>query len=146
MEAIIGKQYPNKVIPLIEASKSSIKIIVFDWRWYPNDPGNPVQLFNQALIRAQRRGVEIKAITNIKEIVNILKQNGCQAKTIQTQKLVHPKLILIDDEVMVLGSHNFTQSAFTMNFEASVILQGRTELDEFLRFFDNMYNNYGELS
>lgn len=146
MEAIIGKQFPAKVIPLIEAAKSSIKIIVFDWRWYPNDPGNPVQLFNQAIIRAKRRGVEIKVITNITEIVNILNEQGCQAKRIETQKLVHPKLILIDDETLVLGSHNFTQSAFTMNFEASIIITGRQGLDEFINFFDNLYNNYDRLS
>ena len=143
MEAVIGKQYPDKVIPLIEASKSSIKIIVFDWRWYPNDPGNPVQLFNQALIRAQRRGVEIKVITNIPPVVNLLNQNGCHAKKIETQKLVHPKLILIDDETMVLGSHNFTQSAFTMNFEASIIINGRENLTDFLTFFNGLYNNNG---
>ena len=131
------------MIPLIEASKSSIKIIVFDWRWYPNDPGNPVQLFNQAIIRAKRRGVEVKAITNISEIVNTLNQQGCQAKKIETQKLVHPKLILIDDEIMVLGSHNFTQSAFTMNFEASIIINGRENLTDFLTFFNGLYNNNG---
>ncbi len=135
MEAVIGKQYPDKVIPLIEASKSSIKIIVFDWRWYPNDPANPVQLFNQALIRAMRRGVEIKAIANIPEVIKILNDNGAKAKKIETQKLVHPKLILIDDETMVLGSHNFTQSAFTMNFEASVIINGRENLTDFFVFF-----------
>ena len=143
MEAIIGKQFPDKVIPLIEAAKSSIKIIVFDWRWYPQDPGNPVQLFNQALIRAKRRGVEIKVIANIADVIHILKSQGIDAKKLDTQRLVHPKMILIDDEIMVLGSHNFTQNSFTMNFEASILVTGRPELDEFLKFFDNMYNNNG---
>jgi len=41
-EYISGREYPVKVIPLIEQSVKSIKIIVFDWRWYPQMPG---QLF-----------------------------------------------------------------------------------------------------
>ncbi len=56
METIIGKEFPQKVIPLIEQAKTSIDIVVFDWRWYPQDPGASVQLFNQAIVRAVRRG------------------------------------------------------------------------------------------
>lgn len=140
METIIGKEYPKKVIPLIEQAKHSIDIVVFDWRWYPQDPGASVQLFNQAIIRAVRRGVKVRAIANNDQIVDILKQNGCQAKKLLTTKLVHPKLMLIDEETAITGSHNYTQSAFQMNYEISMIIQGREEIQNLIQFFNNLFN------
>jgi phosphatidylserine/phosphatidylglycerophosphate/cardiolipin synthase-like enzyme len=139
METIIGKEFPKKVIPLIDQAKTSIDIVVFDWRWYPQDPGASVQLFNQAIIRAVRRGVKVRAIANNDEIVNILKQNGCEAKKLLTAKLVHPKIMIIDNEIAITGSHNYTQSAFQMNFEVSMILRGREEIKRLIEFFNNIY-------
>ena len=143
MEAIIGKQFPDKVIPLIENAKQSIKIVVFDWRWYPNDPANPVQLFNQAIIRAKRRGVDVKVITNIVDVIKILNTEKIEAKKPLTPKLIHSKMIIIDDKILVIGSHNYTQSAFTMNHEASVIIEGGDQLVDFIEYFYNLFKNYG---
>jgi phosphatidylserine/phosphatidylglycerophosphate/cardiolipin synthase-like enzyme len=141
METIIGKEFPKKVIPLIDQSKTSIDIVVFDWRWYPQDPGASVQLFNQAIVRAVRRGVKVRAIANNDEIVNILNQNGCHAKRLLTAKLVHPKMMIIDNEIAIIGSHNYTQSAFQMNLEISVILRGREEIKRLIEFFNNIYDS-----
>jgi len=139
METIIGSQFPKVVIPLIDKAKFSIDIVVFDWRWYPQDPGASVQLFNQAIVRASRRGVKVRAIANNDEIVNILNQNGCQAKRLLTSKLVHPKIMIIDEETAITGSHNYTQSAFQMNYEVSMILHGREEIQRLIDFFKNLY-------
>ena len=138
-EIIVGKEFPGKVIPLIEAAKNSIDIVVFDWRWYPQDPGNSVQLFNQAIVRAVRRGVKVKAIANNNEIISTLKGVGVEAKKLITPRLVHVKLMLIDSETAIVGSHNYTQSAFQMNYELSVVLQGREKIQRIIQFFNNIY-------
>jgi len=143
MQTIIGKEFPDKVIPLIDNAKQSIKIIVFDWRWYPNEPGNPVQLFDQAIIRAKRRGIDISVVSNVQDVVGILKQQNIKAVRPNIAKLIHTKMILIDDKILVIGSHNLTQSAFTMNFELSVIVESETTLDRFAKYFDNLFNTYG---
>ena len=143
IEPIIGKEFPNKVIPLIDQAKTSIDIVVFDWRWYPNDPANPVQLFNQAIVRAVRRGAKVRAIANNDEIVATLKACGVLAKRLTAKNLIHCKLMIIDDEILILGSHNYTQSAFTMNYEVSIIVEGRENLTNFINFFNNLYNTYG---
>ncbi len=146
MDTIIGKEFPIKVIPLINEAKKTIDIIVFDWRWYPQDIGNSVQIFNQAIILATRRGVVIRVIANNDEIINILNQNGCKAKKILTKKLVHSKIMIIDGRTAIIGSHNYTQSAFQMNLELSVILDDFEKIADFSNFFTNLYNNYGRLS
>ena len=139
IESIIGNEFPKKVIPLINGSKKTIKIIVFDWRWYPNDPANPCQQFNHAILTAKNRGVEIKVITNIDNVVNILNQQGCKAKHIASKRLIHAKIMIIDDQHIIIGSHNYTQSAFTMNQEISVILRDVLDLSPFVNFFNSLF-------
>lgn len=142
MEVIIGKQYVSKVIPLIDNAKQSIRIVVFDWRWYPFDPSHPVQLFNQSIIRASRRGVRVSVISNNQEIIDILKREGIIAKKPLTPNLIHSKLIIIDDSILIIGSHNFTQSAFTMNHEVSVIIDNDPQVCHCTNYFNNLFNNY----
>ena len=146
VETIIGRDFPKKVVPLINSAVSSIDVIVFDWRWYPQDPGASVQLFNQAILRAIRRGVKIRVIANNDEIVNVLKNEGCETKRLVTKSLVHCKVMIIDNKIMITGSHNYTESAFQMNLELSVILDPCEKIAEFSDFFTNLYNNYGNLS
>jgi len=97
MRTIIGSEFPKIVIPKIDEAKKSIKIVVFDWRWYPNDPGSSCQLFNQSLVRAVRRGVDIGAITNFEGIAKTLEALGIKAKKIRVADIVHCKFIIIDD-------------------------------------------------
>ena len=143
MDPIIGKEFAEKIIPIIDSASHTIKIVVFDWRWYSQDPGNPVQLFNQAIVRAIRRGVVVQAVVNSDDIVKMLKSVGASARKIISKNLVHAKLIIIDDVDVVLGSHNFSQAAFTMNFEASIYLPSCEKVSAFTEFFNALYLNHG---
>jgi phosphatidylserine/phosphatidylglycerophosphate/cardiolipin synthase-like enzyme len=140
LQFVVGKQFPDVVIPLIDAAKSSIKIIVFDWRWYPSEPGNPAQLFNQAIARSLKRGVDVAAIVNHEDIKRTLETLGVKVKKLPTKNLVHVKLMIIDNQVAILGSHNYTQSAFTLNFELSVALFNPPEIGRLISFFDNLWH------
>ena len=145
METIIGKEFSIKVIPLIESAKKSIEIVVFDWRWYPQDPGAAVQLFNQAIVRAARRGVKVRAIANCDEIIQVLREQNIDAKKLISKKLVHCKFMLIDGEIVIVGSHNYTQSAFQMNHEISVIFRDIDNFAVFFSYFNNLFNSHGEI-
>jgi len=139
MQTIIGQEFLKKVVPIIEGSKKSIKIIVFDWRWYGDDPANPVQLFNQAIVRAVRRGVKIEVIGNSEPVLSTLRSVGVQARKIVSKNLVHAKMIIIDDVDVVVGSHNFTQSAFTKNHEVSLYIQAAPQAQDLIKYFEKLW-------
>jgi len=143
MQAIIGKQFPKVVIPKIEEAKKSIKIVVFDWRWYPYDPANSVQIFNQSLVRASRRGIKIQAVANNDELIQILKSFDIHAKKVISKNLVHAKLMIIDEKIVIIGSHNYTQSAFTMNYEISAMFDDDETAKQFLDFFSSLFLSNG---
>ena len=136
---IIGKEFANEVVPLIKAAKNSIDIIVFDWRWYHDQIGSEIQRFNHALIIARRKGVKIRAITNPFKTIAVLSQLTIDAKKPITKGLMHTKLMIIDGKTAILGSHNYTMNAFTINFEVSVIIREREAVERLKQYFNNLW-------
>lgn len=136
---LVGSDYPKKVIPLIDDARKSIEIVVYDWRWYANKPNHPAQQFNRALVRAVNRGVLVKAVCNRPAIVSQLQEVGIKARTLRDKRTVHTKLIIIDDETLVIGSHNFTQNAFSRNIETSVIVDIPDDVQRLREFFQRLY-------
>lgn len=137
--AIIGAQFPKVVIPLIESARHSIRVVVFDWRFYPTQPGSPVTLFNMAIARAAQRGVEVRALVGNADVVESLRRQKCTGKQLHSKKLLHTKMLIVDDTCVVLGSHNYTQSAFSMNEEASVLFEMPQADHSFLQYFDRLW-------
>lgn len=136
---IVGAEYPAKVIPFIDKAKRNVDIVSYDWRWYPNQPGHAVQRFNIALVNASRRGVIVRAVVNNAEILPILAKVGIQARKMKDHRTLHTKLILIDDEVAIIGSHNITRNAFGANVETSLAVGIPDGERRFSEFFSNLW-------
>jgi phosphatidylserine/phosphatidylglycerophosphate/cardiolipin synthase-like enzyme len=138
-ETIIGAEYPEKVGKLIDTAIFSIDILMFDWRWYKNDPSHPLQIFNQKLVRAVRRGVKVRCITNYAELVETLNLLGFDAKVWPQSTLLHSKLLIFDKLVIVSGSHNLTGNAFCSNVEISTIINEPALAKSFGDYFENIW-------
>lgn len=136
---IISKDFPNVVIPLIDSADDNIDIVVFDWRFYKNDPANPVSLFNQAIARACARGVTVRCLVQNDGVVDNLKKLGCYARKLESKKILHTKLLIIDRVRIIIGSHNYTQHAFSSNHEASIFVVMKDENNGLVQYFNNLF-------
>lgn len=138
-QPLIGSQYVKELIPIINDARKSIDILMYDWRWYPDNPQHALSLLNQAFVRAIARGVQVRAVVNSRQLVPPLLAVGIKAKTITSGRVLHSKLILIDDEILVIGSHNMTRNACNTNLESSLVVsipEGQTRFHE---YFNNIY-------
>jgi len=136
---IISKDFPKMVIPLIDNALHSIDIVVFDWRFYKHDPGSPVSLFNQSISRACSRGVSVRCLVQNEGVVNNLLKLGCNARMLNTKKVLHTKLLIIDKVGVIIGSHNYTQHAFSSNEEASIFVIMKDENNGLMQYFNNLF-------
>ncbi len=137
--AIIAQDFPRVVIPVIENAKESISIIIFDWRWYPSIQGSQVSKFNRAICEAVKRGVVVRCLVNNRDVEGRLLSAGCQARLLHSKKLLHTKMLLVDDVKLVIGSHNYTQSAFSANEEASVLVTMPDRDNNFVKYFTALW-------
>ena len=110
----------NKIIELINSAATSIEVAMFTLT-HPH-------LVN-ALIAAKNRGV------NVQVAIDFQSKNGASRKAIEKLerekitilfnreiKLCHHKYISIDQKTLLLGSANWTKSAFNKNYDCFLIL------------------------
>jgi len=141
IESIVGNEFSPKAVEQINKAVKSIKIIVFDWRWYPTEAGTPMQNFNQSILNAKKRGLQVQIITNNQGIVKTFIEQGINAKQLKSKRLLHVKLMIIDDKHIITGSHNYTQNAMTINYEFSFLIYNCPQIERCLKFFNNLFYN-----
>lgn len=149
----LGSDYPKRVIPLVVGAQNKIDILMYQWKWYSHESAGGVQKLNLAICRAAKRGVKVRVLLNIESHAHpITRINGRTAGFLEKAGVVikwgsigvttHAKALLIDDDVLVLGSHNFSKGAFTRNQEASIIVKGREAIKDYRRYFDNLWRSF----
>lgn len=137
---IVGSEFSAKVVPILESAKRNIDIVVYDWRFYPERLAHPCQLFNRALIAAVRRGVIVRAVVNNAQFIDTFKRLGIQVKKMPDKRVLHSKMIIVDRETLIIGSHNYTSNGMVRNIETSLIVSIPEGITRFADFFENLYN------
>ena len=137
---LFGADYVKKVVPFINAVQEEIRIIIYDWRAQKEPEVSALSLFNQAIFNAAARGVNVRAIVSSETLKDFLSTKGVFAKVLPTEKMLHTKLLILDRYHVVLGSHNFTKSAFTSNHELSVYFIETEYENRFISYFENLWS------
>jgi phosphatidylserine/phosphatidylglycerophosphate/cardiolipin synthase-like enzyme len=135
-QVIIGREYPQILTPLIEQTQHSIDILVYDWRWYANEPNSNVQKFNNAILQASKRGVKVRALVNNNILPTILQLENLSVKRVGTKSMMHVKMIILDQKKIVIGSHNFSKNAFEFNHEVSLLVEDEETISRCRKYFD----------
>jgi phosphatidylserine/phosphatidylglycerophosphate/cardiolipin synthase-like enzyme len=140
-ELLLGSDFSDRVIELIDSADSSIYIFMFDWKWYKNDFSCDVSRINQALVRATRRGVKVQTLLNYSEIVEILNNLNITARRANVRKLLHAKSIVIDENIIILGSHNLSKEAMTANVEMSLVISDPELAKRIINYFQTIWSS-----
>jgi phosphatidylserine/phosphatidylglycerophosphate/cardiolipin synthase-like enzyme len=87
------------------------------------------QAIAQALVRAHQRGVKVQVVLDEKSestnrlVIALLRQAGIALFNDGAHAISHNKVMILDAQVVVTGSFNFTHSAETRNAENLLILR-----------------------
>jgi phosphatidylserine/phosphatidylglycerophosphate/cardiolipin synthase-like enzyme len=83
----------------------------------------------QALVGAHQRGVEVKVLLDQKSestnrlVVELFQSNHISLRFDGSHAIAHNKVMVIDGQVVITGSFNFTQSAQSRNAENLLVLR-----------------------
>jgi phosphatidylserine/phosphatidylglycerophosphate/cardiolipin synthase-like enzyme len=108
------------LIKQIDGAKKSIKVMAY---------GFTATNLAEALVRAKRRGVDVgliqdeKSAQNNRETLPILLAAGIEVRSDGKHAIQHNKVMLIDDDIVITGSYNFTKSAESRNAENIMIVR-----------------------
>ncbi len=125
------------LIKHIDASKKTIKVMAYGFTAMP---------LSDALIKAHRRGVKVqllqdeKSAGNNSDAVNQLIAAGIEVRSDGKHAIQHNKVMLLDDDIVITGSYNFTKSAEVRNAENIIILKSAYAAK---RYADNWVAHWG---
>jgi phosphatidylserine/phosphatidylglycerophosphate/cardiolipin synthase-like enzyme len=102
--------------------------------------------FGQILIRKSEGGLEVSGVMEEEQVnsnqgteFDPLSQAGIDVRLDGNAELMHHKVFIIDEEVVVLGSYNFSRNAETVNDENSMIIFSPEIAKFFLQEFQRIY-------
>lgn len=125
------------LIKHIDASKKTIKVMAYGFTAIP---------LSEALVKAHRRGVKVqllqdeKSAGNNSDAVNQLIAAGIEVRSDGKHAIQHNKVMLLDDDIVITGSYNFTKSAEVRNAENIIILKSAYAAK---RYADNWVAHWG---
>ncbi|MCC2324243.1 MULTISPECIES: cardiolipin synthase [Bacillus cereus group] len=133
MTSYNGHYVAEKYIELIKQAKHSI-VITTPYFIAKNKE------FMNALIEAQKRGVTVKILWSYKPDIPLIKEaaypyirqavnNGIKVYGYK-KGMFHGKLMIIDNELTVIGTTNMTARSFYMNDEMNLYIHGGTIISE----------------
>ncbi|MFH1784833.1 MAG: phospholipase D-like domain-containing protein [Candidatus Micrarchaeota archaeon] len=136
IETVFSPNDGYKIIELIDSAEKSIDIEVYVFT---------SRDVIEALERAKNRGVTIRIIME-KQVIggqNSKIHSELTAKHFVVKyasklfELTHSKIIIIDGKIVLVGSHNLSNSALYENREASVIIYDQLTVNKFIQLFEN---------
>jgi phosphatidylserine/phosphatidylglycerophosphate/cardiolipin synthase-like enzyme len=131
------------LIKHIDGSKKTIKVMAYGFTAMP---------LSDALIKAHRRGVKVqllqdeKSAGNNSDAVNQLIAAGIEVRSDGKHAIQHNKVMLMDDDIVITGSYNFTKSAEVRNAENIIILKSAYAAKRYSDNWDTHWKHGEEVS
>lgn len=147
---IISTDYTKIVMDLIRSATRSIDICAYTWIWYSHAGLSTIQQFNRLIIEKCRQGLPVRVRLNQEAKDHYLTQQNArtasalnrypiQIKHDHTGTTSHLKMIIIDKEIVIIGSHNLTKRSVSQNHETSVAIFGAEACRDFNKYFENLW-------
>ncbi len=139
---VVDREYYPTAKKIIREAKESVSISMFVVK-----RGVKVNNLIKELENAAYRGVKVKILLedNIKAnhfIINSL--NGAkniEIKFDSRKKITHNKIIIVDENIILIGSTNWTESSLSYADEANVIIKDQNIAKYFQDYFGKLWKN-----
>ena len=145
-----GQTFIIKLVEAITQVKYSLDVIQYQWNFYIDKPKSQIQKLNRTVIAQAEAGKKVRVLLNKEgrgqhlmainmKAARFLGEAGIKVKFGRTFPITHAKLWIIDDDIVILGSHNLSNRSVTVNNESSVLIKGREVAVEFRRYFNVLW-------
>lgn len=131
-----------EIISAIKNAKSSLKIAV---TWFTNH-----EIFNEVLTKLENPEFKVDLIVlndrinNKREGLNfqkLIESNG-NFYFSSNENMVHHKICIIDNSILITGSYNWTYYAENRNWENVVFIEEKEIVDGYIAEFDKIINHH----
>lgn len=138
--------YLKTVKNLILHANKSVYVAIYVIKYDIKEPDDPVNQLLYVLVDAHNRGLDVKVLVDDPTLrsypntISYLKNNSVEVRLDKSKGVTsHMKIVIIDDKYLVVGSHNWTESALSYNHEYSVLISSQYFSEEAKNYFINLW-------
>lgn len=101
----------------------------------------------QAILEARDRGIDIKILLDRSQVKakysrsHYFIQNGIEVRISSNSYIMHNKFAVIDNEIVITGSYNWTASAGERNDENLLVIDDNYIVERYRDYFNNLWDN-----
>ncbi|MCZ2127102.1 MAG: phospholipase D-like domain-containing protein [Anaerolineales bacterium] len=128
----------DKLLNLINGAQSSIYFLAFSFT---------ADKLGEAILHRADAGVKVAGVmdedqikSNVGTEFDAFNQRGLSVRIDGNPGQMHHKIMIIDREIVVVGSYNFTRSAEEKNDENLLVIHSPEIAEEFLKEFKRVYD------
>ena len=147
---LTDRNYAPYVLALIQDANKSIDTALFEMKYYTSEQyaGSSENQLVNALISAAERGVKIRVLLDeyadksnntATYTVNLLRKHNISAKLDSPTVTNHNKLLVIDGNIVVIGSTNWSYFALERNHESAVVIFDSNVATYFEDYFNHIW-------
>lgn len=147
VEVLFGSQYFFRVLELIDSATSSVDVCMFHIA-LPSDE-HPTRRLIDGLLTAHERGVQVRVLLDQDRtndpyrstVINSAARNVLNADTMlcrfdKESVLLHSKFLVVDNDMVVIGSHNWSAGSFFGFDDLSVVVHSPAYVEAMSARFD----------
>lgn len=132
-----GDDCENAIVSSIRNAKHSVKICVFTIS---------ENVISDAVVKAHKKGISVKIITDNDKLndmgsdIRMLSKAGIRIRIDQSSSHMHHKFCVVDKEVLLTGSYNWTKSAADRNQENILVTEDPKMVKSYLSEFEKLWD------
>jgi hypothetical protein len=129
---------------------NKIKVLMFEATYTFGDSSAPDSKLLDEIKNANERGADLQLLFDDPKYYEIyggkqfLTKNNIphklDDKTTGNLQRIHAKAVLIDDKILIIGSHNWNRDSLDSSSEASIITRNPDTISAFLNIFEQKWN------
>ena len=144
--------FVDEAVRTIDGAKKRVRVMSYLFAVKPDCPWSSVQKLVGALVRATRRGVHVEILLEksdhsyfvnqqAKKSSKYLRSRGIVSIRFDApNKITHSKLIIADDDRVIVGSTNWFQRGLTATHQVNVATSCPRAISTFTDYFDELYS------
>ncbi|MDD5513287.1 MAG: phospholipase D family protein [Candidatus Omnitrophota bacterium] len=130
---VVDNQFLSVAQALVNQAKKEICLSSFKLEICDKPRGRALKEFFDSIVEKQKSGVKVKVLFNWHDDRRsvaktnysaslFLKQSGIDIRYLRNNRCCHAKLLIVDKEKILLGSHNLSVRSTQNNFEMSYVI------------------------
>ncbi|GIK63073.1 MAG: hypothetical protein BroJett018_08670 [Chloroflexota bacterium] len=131
-----GNVIEQRLVDLVNNATSSVRVMAFSFT---------IDELANAMISRQNAGVDVMALFeargSLQGAMRPLACAGVPVKQDGNPQTLHHKVIIIDNQIVVTGSFNFSKNAIEQNSENMLIIYDAQLAQQYTAQFDKLYND-----